>query len=463
MLENGSAGAGKRITLVIAVLAQFIFGSMVSSVNVALPTIGRDFAMGAVLLGWVATAYLLASAAFLVPFGRLADIYGRKKIFLGGVLLFTVASFLCAVAGSPAWLIASRALSGIGGAITAGTVVAIVTSVFSAGERGRAIGISMASVYAGLSLGPFLGGVLTQHLGWRSLFLLSAFLGLVVVVLIIWGLKGEWAEARGERFDFVGSVAFVLAVIVLMYGFTVLPAMMGIALVLLGVLGLLAFVWLEGRVPSPVLNVSLIRGNRGFVFSNLATLINYSAAFAMGFLMSLYLQYAKGLSPQTAGLILVVPPGVMTIFAPIAGWLSDRIEPRLVAAAGMAITCVALLLLIFLTEGTAEWFIIVNLAIYGVGAGLFSSPNTNAVIGSVDSRFLGVASSTVATMRSCGMMLSLGIVMIVFSVYIGHAQITPEYYPAFLTSVKVGFIIFAALCFLGIITQLAGKKAVESR
>ena len=191
----------------------------------------------------------------------------------------------------------------------------------------------------------------------------------------------------------------------------------------------------------------------------MATLISYSSAFAMAFLISLYLQYTQGFSPQTAGLISIVSPVFMTIFAPLAGRLSDKIEPRLVASTGLAFTCTALLLFVFLSDETTLAFIITGMAIYGIGTGLFSSPNTNAVMSSVDNRFLGVASGTVATMRSLGMMLSMGIVMILFSIYIGQAEIIPKYYPAFLTSVKVGFIIFAALCFGGIFAQLADKKA----
>ena len=462
MVDRASVGINRKVTLTITAISVFISPFMVASANIALPTIGKEFSMGAVLLGWVATCFLLASAAFLVPCGRLADIYGRKKMFLYGVLLFTVSSFLCAISNSIALLISFRILQGISGAMKVGTTVAILTSVFPAEERGRAIGINMAATYLGLSLGPFLGGILTQQLGWRSIFFVSAFLGLVVAVLVFWRLKGEWAEARGEKFDVVGSIAFSLSIIVVMYGFTVLPTALGIVLVLLGALGLLAFVRWEAKVESPVFNLSLFRKNAAFVFSNMATLINYISAFAMAFLLSLYLQYTKGLSPQAAGLISVVSPVFMTIFAPIAGRLSDRIEPRLVASVGLVFTCAALVLFVFLTDETTLGFIIAGFAIYGIGTGLFSSPNTNAVMGSVDKRFLGVASGTVATMRSIGMMLSMAIVMILFSIYIGEAQITPEYYPAFLTSAKIGFIIFATLGFGGIFAQLAGRKAGQA-
>jgi EmrB/QacA subfamily drug resistance transporter len=457
-----NTGISKRVTLIITATSVFISPFMVASVNIALPTLGAEFSMGAVLLGWVATCFLLPSAAFLVPCGRLADIYGRKKIFLYGMVLFTISSFLGGISNSAALLISFRVLQGISGAMTVGTAVAILTSVFPAEERGRAIGINMAATYLGLSLGPFLGGILTEQIGWRSIFFVSAILGLMVVVLVFWGLKGEWAEAKGEKFDVVGSIFIGLSIIVGMYGFTELPSTLGIVLVLLGVLVLLAFIRWEAKVASPVFNLSLFKKNAAFVFSNMATLINYSSAFAMSFLLSLYLQYTKGFSPQTAGLISVVSPVVMTIFAPIAGRLSDRVEPRLVASVGLAFTCVALLLFVFLTEVTALGFIITGMAIYGVGTGFFSSPNTNAVMGSVDKRFFGVASGTVAAMRSIGMMLSMGIVMILFSVYIGQAEITPDYYPDFLISVQVGFIIFTVLSFGGIFIQFAAKKARQT-
>ncbi len=461
MVDGMSTGVSKGITLIITSIAAFVGAMMMSSVNVALPTIGREFGMEAVLLGWVNNATLLASAAVLLPTGRLADIYGRKKVFAYGMALFFISTFLCSISHSAISLILYRALQGISIGMIVGTSVAILTSVFPAEERGRALGINVAAVYLGISMGPLLGGVLTQHLGWRSIFYFSTLLGLSATVLIFWRLKGEWADARGEKFDLVGSTILCLSLVMMMYGFSVLLTVPGIVLVVLGVLGMLAFVRWEAREKSPIINIGVFRKNTAFIFSNLATLFNYCAIFAISFLLSLYLQYTKGLSPQTAGLILVTNPVVMTIFSPIAGRLSDRIEPRKIASVGMAFNCVALLLFAFLSDKTAMVFIIAALVIFGFGAGLFSSPNTNAIMSSVEKEFFGVASGTLATMRSCGMVLSMGMVMILFAIYIGQAQITPEYYQAFLSSMKTGFFIFAAICFGGIFAQLAGVKASQ--
>ena len=441
-----------------ATLGSFLTPFMGSSITIALPSIGSELAMDAISLGWVATAYLLAAAMFLVPFGRIADIYGRKRIFTYGILTYTVASILSAIAASAAMLIASRVLQGIGGAMIFSTGVAILTSVFPAEERGKALGINVAAVYLGLSLGPFLGGLLTEHFGWRSIFVLNVPLGLIIIAFIFWKLKGEWAEAKGEKFDITGSVIYSLMLIAIMYGFTLLPEMSGVWLILIGAVGVVAFVKWEMKVKSPVLNIGLFRNNTVFALSNLAALINYSATFAVAFLLSLYLQYIKGLSPQNAGLILVAAPVVQAIFSPLAGRLSDRIEPRIVASAGMGLTVISLVLLTFLGEKTSLGFIVASLVVLGFGFALFSSPNTNAVMSSVEKRFYGVASGTLATMRQIGMTFSMGMAMLLFALYIGRVQITPEYYSLFLRSVNVAFIIFAALCFGGIFASLARGK-----
>ena len=455
---NINNAVNKRFALLGITLAYFLCTFMSSSINIALPSIGREFAMNAILLSWVATAYLLASAAFLIPMGRIGDIHGRKRIFIYGILIYTVSSLLLSFSTSCTLLISSRIFQGIGTAMMVGTGTAILTSVFSAEERGKALGINVAAVYLGHSLGPFLGGFLTQYLGWRSIFLVNVPAGLVIIYFILWKLRGEWADEKGARFDLKGSIIYSLTLVAIMYGFSLLPAMSGGWLIIGSVLGGLTFVRWEMKVKSPVLNLNLFRNNAVFVFSNLATLINYIAIIAVSFLLSLYLQYIKGFSPQIAGLVLISQPVVQAIFSPLAGRLSDRIEPRIVASIGMVLTFVSLSLLTSLNGKTTLGFIVTNLILLGFGIALFSSPNTNAVMSSVDKRFYGVASSMLGTMRLIGGILSMGIAMLVFGVYIGRAQITPECYPLFLTSMKTAFIIFAALCFGGIFASLARGK-----
>ena len=453
-----SNDVNKRAVIIIAALSPFLTTFMGSAINIALPSIGREFQMSAVLLGWVATAYILASATCLLPFGRLADIYGRKRILTSGIFIFTIASLLLAFTPSATVLIALRAVQGIGGAMIFTPGIAILTSVFPVGERGKALGINAAATYLGLSLGPVLGGLLTQHFGWRSIFLVVVPVGATVIALIFSRLKGEWAEARGEKFNLTGSVIYGLALTGIIYGFSVLPAMWGIWLIILGASGIFAFVQREARADSPLLDINLFRKNRAFAFSNLAVLLNYSAAFAVSFLLSLYLQYIKGLSPQSAGLILVAMPIIQAGFSPVAGRLSDRIEPRILASVGMGLITIGLSLFIFLGQNTSLGFIIASLILIGFGFGFFASPNTNAIMSSVRQRFYGVASATLATMRQVGMSFSMGIAMLLFAIYIGRVEITPEYYPSFLSSTQTAFIIFTALCCGGIFASLVRGK-----
>ncbi len=452
----------KKTTLFITASGSFLTPFMGSSVNIALPSMGKELAMDAILLTWVSTGYLLAAAMFLVPLGRVSDLYGRKKIFSSGICVFTVCSFLLGVSTSSWMVLGLRILQGIGGAMIFGTGIAILTSAFPVNQRGRVLGINVTSVYLGLSLGPFVGGFLTEHGGWRTIFLLMVPLGLLVLGLIHWRLKGEWAGARGEKFDLSGSLLYGLSLVAVMYGFSRLPHILGAGFIALGILGLGAFIFWEMKIESPLLNINLFRGNRVFALSNLASLIHYSATFGVGFLLSLYLQYIKGFNPSHAGSILVCQPAMQAICSPFAGRLSDKIEPRIVASLGMGCSVLGLFLLIFLGEKTTVGYLIACLIFLGFGFGLFSSPNTNAVMSSVEKKFYGVSSGIVATMRLVGQMLSMGMATLLFSLYIGRVQITPPHYAPFLESVRTAFLIFAVLCLIGLLASLARGRVRDA-
>jgi EmrB/QacA subfamily drug resistance transporter len=448
----------KKTVLFVTMLVSFLIPCMGSSVNVALPSIGKELGMNAVLLGWIAMAYLLPGAIFLVPFGRMADIHGRRRIFLYGLFFYTGSAFLAALSPSSAWLIFFRGLQGVSGAMIFSTALPILAAAFPLAERGKMMGINVASTYLGLSLGPFLGGLLTEQIGWRSLFWINVPLGLVMIASVWLRLKGEWAEAQGEKFDVVGSLIYGVSLTALIYGLSLLPGRSGAALALAGGFGLWLFSKYEMSISYPIFDISLFRENRVFTFSNLAALINYSATFAVGFLISLYLQYTQGLSPQQAGLVLVSQPLVQAAFSPFTGRLSDRMEPRIVASIGMGFCVLGLTLFTRVGEQTPLAFIIGNLLLLGLGFALFSSPNTNAVMSSVEKKFLGVAAGTLGTMRSTGMMFSMAIVMLIFSIIMGKTQITPALYPLFLKSMRIAFHLLAILCLAGIFASLARGK-----
>lgn len=453
--EQKTREISKGIVMLVAAMSSFLTPFTGSSVNIALPSINRELAMSAVSLSWVATAYLLAAAMFLVPFGRVADIKGRKRIFLYGMAVDALASILCTVSKSGPWLIAFRAMQGLGGAMIFGTGLAMLTSVFPPRERGRALGINVAAVYTGLSTGPLVGGFFTERLGWRSIFLLNALLGIIVVVTVLWKLKAEWVGAKGEKFDTAGAIIYSLSLVALMSGFSELPSPLGFILLGLGAIGLVVFTILEGKLEYPIFNINLFKYNTVFRFSNMAALANYSSTFAVAFLLSLYLQYIKNFTAEHAGLILVTQPIVMVICSPIAGSLSDRIEPGVIASLGMGLTTLGLVLLAYLGSGSSLHYIEASLIVLGMGFGFFSSPNTNAVMSSVEKKFYGVASGVLGTMRLTGQMFSMGVTLLLFAVYIGGKEIAPAYYPVFLKCMKIAFIVSACLCFLGIFASIA--------
>ncbi|HOT93738.1 MAG TPA: MFS transporter [Methanoregulaceae archaeon] len=458
MAEHGSTSETtpslRRQVLVAASLASFLTPYMGSSINVSLPTIGNEFGVDAVLLNWLATAFILATAVFIVPAGRLADIHGRKRVFVVGLLVYLAGTALCVHVPSVDLLIGVRVLQGIGSAMVFGTSVALLSSVYPPAERGRALGISIASVYLGLTLGPSIGGFLTHNFGWRAIFLVTIPLGLVALVLLL-RIRGEWAEARNEPLDLVGSVLYGVGLCTLMLGLSALPGTIGLILVAGGLAVFFLFGWWELRVPFPVIQLSLFRDNRVYLFSNLAALINYSATFGIGFLLSFYLQHIRDLDAQTTGLILLSQPLVQTVISPIAGRASDRIEPRLLASSGMALMVGGLVLFAFLDRFTPVGLIFGVLMTIGLGYGLFSSPNTNAIMGAVERRFYGVASGMVATMRLIGQLLSLEIVMLALVIFVGRVQLTDLYDEDLLGAIRISFAVFAVLCTVGVCISLA--------
>ncbi len=444
----------RQAALVVSVLSSFMTPFMGSSINLALPAIAKEFRIDAVILTWIPTAYLLASAVCLVPFGRLADLYGRKRVFGFGIVVFTLSSLLCALASSALQLILFRIFQGIGSAMIFATGLAILTSVFPPHERGKVLGISVAAVYTGLSLGPVLGGLLTQHFTWRSVFLASLPFGIIILILVLSRLKEEWAEAKGEAFDLRGSIIYGIGLTGIVCGISLLPSMESLGLLIFGAAALCAFVKWEMRTKNPVFPVDLFTTNRVFALSSLAAFINYSATFAITFLLSLYLQHIRELNPREAGLILISQPVVMAACSPIAGWLSDKIESRIVATAGMVLTTLGLVPFIFLNPNSSFRFLLGGLVILGIGFGLFSSPNTNAIMGSVDKRFYGLASGAVGTMRLLGMMISMGMATVVFAIFIGRVEISEANYPALVKSIGIVFSLFTLMCFGGIFASM---------
>ncbi len=454
----------KRPVLIIAALSSFMAPFMGSAVNLALPEIGEEFGADAIGLNWIVSSYILASAILLLPAGRMADRVGRKAVFTAGILIFTLSTVAILFSNSLSYLLFMRVVQGAGSALLFSTSLAIVTAVFPPGERGAAMGINVTAVYAGLSAGPFIGGYLTAAFGWRSLFLFLIPFGVLCMLLIAGYLKREeWSGGEKGRFDWPGSMLYGVSLFLLMYGFSRLQETTGLIMTGSGVVIFLLFLLYEKGISNPVLNISVITGNRVFAYSCLAAFIHYSATSATGFFISLYLRYIKETGPEKAGLILMAMPVAMMILSPFSGRLSDRHDPGIIASWGMAITAAGIIAMLFLTEDTTVSVVTAILLVMGTGFAFFSSPNTNAIMSSAESRHLGLASAVTGTARMTGQMVSMGISMLLFALIIGREAITPDNHADLMGAMRVGFSIFALLCIGGLFASRARNRGHRHR
>jgi EmrB/QacA subfamily drug resistance transporter len=445
----------RRATIVMIVLSSVATAVMLSAVNVALPAIAHDLGIDAVTLSWIPMAYLMASAACVLAAGRLADLHGRKRVFLLGTAWVVVASVLAALADNTTLLLTGRLLQGVGAAMLFATQIAIISSVFPPARRGAAIGYAISAIYLGLALGPALGGWLIGPWSWRATFLLHVPLSLAALWIGLRHLPMEWRSEERGRFDVAGALIYGVAIVVLMLGLTHLPGVPGSAMLIAGAAGLWAFFRHAHGHPHPIFDVELFYTNRVFTLSCLAALFMYTSTFANVVLVSLYLQYLKGVTPATAGLVMMAQPVVMAAFSPLAGRLSDSVEPRLLASLGMALTALALGGLAALDAASPLVAAIACLLLTGFGFSLFSSPNANAIMSAVARGAYSQASGAMSLMRVLGQLTSMGLVALVFAVLLGPVAITPAVHGGLARAISLCFMLGAGLCVLGMLLSLA--------
>lgn len=423
---------------------------MLSAANVALPVISQDLKVNAVLLSWVPMAYLMASAMFVLVFGRLADMFGRKRIFLLGTSGVIVTSILAAISNSGEALVFARFLQGTCAAMLYATQIALVSSVFPPAERGRAIGLTVSTIYLGLTGGPLIGGYLIESFGWRAAFVFHIPLAIIVLLIGLWKVKGEWKADEPGLFDSKGALLYPVVIVLFCSAVSTLPESRAFIILILAIIGFWYFFRLQYRTAHPVFDVRLFYTNRVFTFSCIASLIMYTATFANVVLVSLYLQFLKGMPASTAGIIMMTQPLTMALFSPLAGRLSDRFEPRWISSCGMALTFIGLLLLSLLNAQSPIWYLCMALIMTGVGFGFFSSPNVNAIMGTVEKRFYGSATGAVATMRIVGQLASMILVTLIFALMIGTVEIESSNYLQLESSIKIIFLVAALLCLPGL-------------
>jgi len=440
----------QRSVLLMILLNAFSVPVMLSSVNVALPAMAEELALSALTLSWIPTAYLMASAMFILIFGRLADMYGRKKIFLIGAAFVVFSSLLAAAANSGQLLLSARFLQGVGAAMLYATQMAIVSSVFPVASRGKVIGLVISAIYFGLAAGPLIGGFTVDQLGWRANFLLQVPVAVLVFLIGVFKVDGEWAAEDKGYFDYYGALSYCSAILLICLGVSFLPNNYSYVFIVTGIAGIVMFFQTTKTRQYPIWDVMLFYTNKVFTFSCLASLIIYTSTFMNVVLLSLYLQYLQGMSATAAGVIMMVQPLTMAVFSSLMGKLSDRLEPRVLASAGMSVTAVGLIMLGFLDASSATNTIVVALIVTGLGFSLFSSPNVNAIMGSVQKKNVGSASVAVSTTRTLGQMSSMVLVTLVMAVTLGSVQIEPSVYPSLEQAISLSFFIAAVLCVPGL-------------
>lgn len=462
MSENGGKPKHSEIqksTIFVAVITSFITSFIGSATNLSIPDMSADFGVGAAAVGWIVTAYMLPVAALSVPFGRIADITGRKKIIVWGIAVFTIGSFASGAAVSFQMIIATRVFQAVGAAMIFATNHAILISEFPGSERGRVLGYALAATYTGLSAGPVLGGIINHSFGWRTIFFLTGAAGIIVIVEAIRRLPDRKSTLEKAGFDKAGNFLYVMMILLTIYGLNRFSDSRGaIALVAAGIVLGVVFVKKELKEEAPLVDVRLFAGNMSYTLSNLAALLNYAATYAIGYLLSIYLQVIQGFSSQTAGIILIVQPLLMAVFSPYMGRLSDRISPYKLATAGMGLCAVSLALLSFINTGTSVAVIVVILCFAGCGFALFSSPNTNAVMSCVDKSSYGVASSVLSTMRNIGHAMSMVMITITVNFNLGDvalAQADPE---DLISTMRIAYAVFTAVCAAGIFCSMKRKS-----
>lgn len=455
------AAHARRWLILFAVMGASIMGPIDGSVvNIAMPTFSQVFHVDLNTVGWVSMSYLLVLGSLILTYGRLGDMFGFRRIFLWGIGIFTIASGLCTLASNVWVLVAFRAVQAVGAGMFMAMGPAIITSIFPPQERGRALGTNGMIVAVGLALGPTLGGFLISWSSWKSIFFINVPIG-IISLLFCFRMVPQANELKPQKFDLVGAALGFISLCAFLiagsygeqWGWTSVSTLV---LALVFIIGIVAFIRWERRVKQPMLDLSLFR-NRVFSGANYAALMNFMAMFAMTFLTPFYLQEILHLNVEHAGLILTVSPLIVFVMAPFSGTMSDRLGTRWLAFTGQTIVCLSLFFMAGLSAHSRVIDIVWRLFLFGLGTGLFQSPNNSAVMGSVPRHRLGIGSAVLATVRNVGMVLGIAVSSGVFtwqhSARLAVLGAGGEI-PAFMAGLKAAFLAGAILAASGALTSL---------
>lgn len=444
----------------IAAITSFFGVFLSNGIIIGVPAIANDFAMNNVIQNWIPTIFFLAMAVFTVPAGQISGKFGVKKSLLVGVVIFLIGSVGAVLSFSTESFMLFRIIQGASVALVNVSGMAMVVAAVKPQNRGKALGFTVTGIYLATSLSPVICGFLVYNLGWRSIFYaVIPFLVLCIILMIV-KVPQDWKTYEHDSIDKVGSILYAIGIMLFIYGFTNLVNQTGILFTVAGIIFLIVFAAWELRQTSPVFNMNLFK-NTKFTSSNIAALCSYLAIMVVTTILNYHFQYVRGWNAQLAGLILIVTPIIMAIIAPNSGKLSDRIHPQKLAAIGMAIATVALLILTFFTNETPVYVVVVAMILQGIGMGLFSSPNMNAIMSSVPPKDAPTASASQATMRTIGQTMSLGMLTLVFAWVMGSLPLSTQYAGLIVQSSQIICGICTVACLVSIFASLVGIKSKD--
>lgn len=435
-------------------ISQFTMPFMFSGIAITLPIMGQEMRASGVALSLVEIVFLGTSGALMLPFGKLADMTNKQAVYKTGLLTTAIITLVLGITQSIDLFIFFRLIQGLTFALIVSTNMAIITETIPKQRLGKAMGLSIGAVYAGLSVGPFAAGIITEYIGWRWIYYLVCLMLLISYIQSARYLKGKWLKPD-KPYDYIGSILIISILACWIIGSSKLNQVnIGIILLALGVI-LIPLLWLaEKKATMPLLEFSFLRTNSNFSKALIIQLLTYSGTFGVPFLFSIYLQVIKQFSPQDTGLILMTSPILMVLLAPFFGRLSDRVNPRRLATFGVSFTLIGTFLATWITINVSIFWLCLVLACHGIGFAMFSSPNMKIIMTSVDKTRTGVASALAAEMRTLGMVVSMLLITLFMSLIIGQTQITVDSAGLYLTVMRYSLITIAILGGLALIMSL---------
>ena len=444
----------------ISFITSFFAVFLSNGIIIGVPAIASEFTMNNVIQNWVPTIFFLVVAVFTVPAGQISGKFGVKKSLLSGIIVFLIGSIGASLSFSTESFLLFRIIQGAGVAFLNVSAMAMVVSAVKPQNRGKALGFTVTGVYLATSLSPVICGFLVHNLGWRSMFYFVIPFLVLCIILMIFKIPQEWKTYQNDKIDKVGSLIYALGILAFIYGFTTLITTNGKILTAIGIILLIIFGAYELKQKSPVFNMNLFK-NKKFTSSNIAALCSYLAIMVVTTILNYHFQYVRGWDAQMSGLILIITPIIMAIMAPNSGKLSDKVHPQKLAAAGMAIAAIALAILTFLTNSTPIYIVVLAMILQGIGMGLFSSPNMNAIMSSVPPKDAPTASASQATMRTIGQTMSLGLLTLIFAWIMGNLELSPQYSEMIIQSSQIICGICTVACILAIFASLVGIKSKD--